>query len=117
MSVFQPSLFEQSTRVKTAQEAKIPYPTETISRLGGGFLQGSLLAGGQHAADQKFCLEALNQHKKIFGEAPITFGFDRGGYSASNIKKAKKIGVKNVGIAPTGKTPWSVSGTTAHVYV
>lgn len=82
-----------------------------ISRLGGGFLQGFLLAGGQHAADQKFCLEALNQHQKIFGKAPTTFGFDRGGYSASNIKKAKKLGVINVGIAPTGKTPWVVSET------
>ena len=82
-----------------------------ISRLGGGFLQGFLLAGGQHAADQKFCLEALNQHQKIFGKAPTTFGFDRGGSSASNIKKAKKLGVINVGIAPTGKTPWVVSET------
>ena len=82
-----------------------------ISRLGGGFLQGFLLAGGQHAADQKFCLEALNQHQKIFGKAPTTFGFDRGGYSAANIKKAKQLGVKNVGIAPTGKTPWVVSET------
>ena len=82
-----------------------------ISRLGGGFLQGFLLAGGQHAADQKFCLEALNQHQKIFGKAPTTFGFDRGGYSAANIKKAKKLGVKNVGIAPTGRTPWVVSET------
>ena len=82
-----------------------------ISRLGGGFLQGFLLAGGQHAADQKFCLEALNQHPKFFGKAPTTFGFDRGGYSAANIKKAKKLGVKNVGIAPTGKTPWVVSET------
>lgn len=80
-----------------------------ISRLGGGFLQGFLLAGGQHAADQRFCLEALKQHQKIFGKAPTTFGFDRGGYSAANIKKAKKLGVKNVGIAPTGKTPWAVS--------
>ena len=82
-----------------------------ISRLGGGFLQGFLLAGGQHAADQKFCLEALNQHQKIFGKAPTTFGFDRGGYSAANIKKAKQLGVKNVGIAPTGRTPWVVSET------
>jgi hypothetical protein len=82
-----------------------------ISRLGGGFLQGFLLAGGQHAADQKFCLEALKQHQKIFGKAPTTFGFDRGGYSAANIKKAKQLGVKNVGIAPTGKTSWVVSET------
>ena len=37
------------------------------------------------------------------------FGFDRGGYSASNFKKAKNLGMWHVGIAPTDKTPWTVS--------
>ena len=82
-----------------------------ISRIGGGFLQGFLLSGGGHASDQKFCLEAIKYHQRSFGKAPKTFGFDRGGYSAANIKKAKKLGVKNVGIAPTGKTAWAVSET------
>lgn len=82
-----------------------------ISRVGGGFLQGFLLSGGRHASDQKFCLEAIKHHQQTFGEVPKTFGFDRGGYSTANIKKAKKLGVKNVGIAPTGKTAWAVSDT------
>lgn len=40
---------------------------------------------------------------------PDDYGYDRGGYSTSNIKKIKKQGVKNVGIAPAGKAQWAVS--------
>jgi len=82
-----------------------------ISRIGGGFLHGFLLGDGEHASDKQFCMESLKQHQRIFHDVPKKFGFDRGGYSASNIKNAKKMGVKHVGIAPTGKTPWAVSET------
>jgi hypothetical protein len=74
-----------------------------------GFVLGFLINNGINASDQKFCLQSIKEHRALFGEAPKTFGFDRGGHSKSNIKKAKKLGVKNVGIAPTGKTKWSVS--------
>lgn len=80
-----------------------------INRIGGGFLQGFLLAGGKHASDQKFCIEAIRQHQKSFGKPPEVFGFDRGGYSKTNVKKARKLGVKHVGIAPKGKASWAVS--------
>ncbi len=82
-----------------------------ISRIGGGFLQGFLMGDGEHASDKQFCMEAIRQHQRLFQEIPKKFGFDRGGYSAMNVKNAKKIGVKHVGIAPTGKTPWAVSET------
>lgn len=82
-----------------------------INRIGGGFLQGFLMGDGEHASDKVFCLEAIKQHQRLFQKSPRKFGFDRGGYSASNIKSAKKMGVKHVGIAPTGKNPWSVSAT------
>ncbi len=74
-----------------------------------GFVLGFLIQNGINASDQKFCLQSIKEHIALFGEAPKTFGFDRGGYSKANLKKAKKLGLKNVGIAPTGKTPWSVS--------
>lgn len=77
-----------------------------INRIGNGFLQGFLMSG--NVADQKFCLEAVKYHQAVFGRAPETFGFDRGGYSKSNMKKIKKLGVKNVGIAPKGKASWLV---------
>ena len=80
-----------------------------ISRIGGGFLQGFLLNGGKSASDQRFCLEAIKVHQAVFGSAPKVYGFDRGGYSQANIKKAKKLGVKHVGIAPKGKAAWAVS--------
>lgn len=73
-----------------------------------GYVLGFLMGNGINASDQKFCLQAIKEHIALFGEAPRTFGFDRGGYSKTNIKKAKKLGIKNVGIAPTGKAKWDV---------
>lgn len=74
-----------------------------------GFVMGFLINNGVNASDQKFCIESIREHIQVFGKAPKTFGFDRGGYSKVNIHRAKKLGVKNVGIAPTGKAKWSVS--------
>ena len=74
-----------------------------------GFVLGFLINNGINASDQKFCMQSIKEHIALFGEAPKTFGFDRGGYSRTNIKKAQKLGVKNVGIAPTGKAKWAVS--------
>lgn len=79
-----------------------------ISRI-DGFVSGFLIDKGVHASDQKFCIESIKEHILIFGKAPEKFGFDRGGHSNINIKRAINLGVKHVGIAPTGKTSWSVS--------
>jgi len=73
-----------------------------------GFVLGFLI-NGANASDQKFCIESIREHIQLFGKAPKTFGFDRGGYSKANLQRAKRLGVKHVGIAPTGKTKWSVS--------
>jgi hypothetical protein len=74
-----------------------------------GFVAAFLINDGGNASDKKFCLQSIKEHIELFESAPETFGFDRGGYSAANIKKAKNLGVKNVGIAPAGKAAWSVS--------
>ena len=74
-----------------------------------GFVLGFLINNGVNASDQKFCLQSIKEHIALFDLPPKTFGFDRGGHSKANIKKAKNLGVKNVGIAPNGKTKWSVS--------
>jgi hypothetical protein len=86
-----------------------------ISRIGGGFVQGFLINGGAHYSDKRFCMEALLIHKAIFGKSPRTYGYDSGGHSKSNIKKAKQMGVQNVGIAPSGKTAWAVSKKMAEI--
>lgn len=78
-----------------------------INRIGSGFLHGFLL-GGRNPADIRFCIEAIKQHQAVFGRAPEVYGFDRGGYCPSNMRKAKELGVKHVGIAPKGQAPWSV---------
>lgn len=74
-----------------------------------GFLQGFLVNGGKHYSDQRFCRESVNVHQQTFGVVPRVFGFDRGGYSDANIRRLQKKGVKHVGVAPKGKTPWAVS--------
>lgn len=79
-----------------------------INRIAGGFLQGFLMKNEAHCSDKKFCIEAVKKHIETFGHIPDTFGFDRGGYSKANIKQLKKMKVKNIGVAPTGKAPWSV---------
>lgn len=80
-----------------------------------GFALGFLINNGVHASDQKFCIDAIKEHISLFGVPPKTYGFDRGGYSKANLKKAKNLGVKHVGIAPTGKANWEVSEARAEV--
>lgn len=65
--------------------------------------------GGRHRTDPAFCLQAIREHIALFGKPPRVFGFDRGGDCFANVKRAKKLGVKHVGIAPKGKKDWSVS--------
>jgi hypothetical protein len=79
-----------------------------ISRIGCGFVQGFLLSG-RNPSDRRFCIEAIKQHQAVFGQAPKVYGFDRGGFSGRNVRAAKKLGVKHVGIAPMGKAAWAVS--------
>jgi hypothetical protein len=79
-----------------------------VSRI-DGFVLGFLIDNGVHASDQKFCIQAIKEHISLFDESPEKFGFDRGGHSPVNIKRAKKLGVKHVGIAPKGKAKWDVS--------
>ena len=65
-----------------------------ISRI-DGFAMGFVMNNIANLSDKKFCIDAIQKHIEIFGTAPTTYGFDRGGHSAANIKKAKKLGVKN----------------------
>lgn len=84
-----------------------------INRIGGGFVQGFTLADYKHASDLKFCQRAWQLHEETFGKVPGIFGFDRGGYSKANVKRAKKAGIKHVGIAPKGRAKWSVGAKRA----
>ena len=82
-----------------------------VNRIKSGFVMGFLINGGKHLSDKRFCMEAIKIHKNQFQETPKIFGFDRGGYSRRNVARAKKAGIKHVGISPRGKDEWAVSDT------
>jgi len=81
-----------------------------IRRVGGGYLLATLAHNRKELQDTKYALRAVNEHIALFGSAPRSYAYDRGGYSVENVCALKKLGVKEVGLAPRGGTPWSVSG-------
>jgi len=81
-----------------------------ITRLSGGYLLATLAQDRHELQDTKFAVRAVKDHIALFGEAPLAYAYDRGGYSAQNVSHLKKLGVKEVGLAPRGRTQWSVSG-------
>jgi len=81
-----------------------------ITRLTGGYLLATLAQDRHELQDTKFALRAVKDHIALFGKAPLAYAYDRGGYSAENVSALKKLGVKEVGLAPRGRTQWSVSG-------
>jgi len=81
-----------------------------ITRLRGGYLLATLAKDRRELLDGKFALRAVSDHMRLFGKAPRAYGYDRGGYSAENVTALKKLGVKEVGLAPRGRTSWAVSG-------
>jgi molybdopterin converting factor small subunit len=81
-----------------------------ITRLSGGYLLATLAQDRQELQDTRFAVRAVKDHIALFGETPLAYAYDRGGYSAQNVSALKKLGVKDVGLAPRGRTQWSVSG-------
>ena len=81
-----------------------------ITRLAGGYLLATLAQDRRELVDTKFALRAVKDHIALFGQAPQAYAYDRGGYSAKNVSALKRLGVKDVGLAPRGRTQWSVNG-------
>lgn len=54
-------------------------------------------------------VKAVQEHIALFGKPPKEFGYDRGGWSKIHMEKIKKLGVKQVAVAPKGKAKWNVS--------
>jgi hypothetical protein len=46
------------------------------------------------------------------GKAPVSYAYDRGGWSRQNVADLRTLGVRNVGLAPKGRARWAVSGKT-----
>ncbi len=61
-----------------------------INRVDGSVM-GFLIDSGINASDQRFCIEGIKEHIAVFGQAPKTFGFDRGGYSKAKCAVSEKL--------------------------
>jgi hypothetical protein len=82
-----------------------------VSRLRGGFVLLRMAQERLELQDKRFAVLAVRDHASLFGSVPLAYAYDRGGYSAKNVTELKDLGVRDVGLAPTGKTGWSVSGS------
>ena len=80
-----------------------------FTRLRGGFLLARLALNRRELQDTRYAVEAVKDHKALFGKAPRAYAYDRGGYSAKNVAALEEIGVKEVGLAPQGRVQWAVS--------
>jgi hypothetical protein len=80
-----------------------------ISRLGGGYLFGTLIAA--NADERQMPLKALSGYRAIFGQeaTPELVVYDRGGDATATRNRLTAEKVKYVGIQPRGQRPWSVA--------
>lgn len=79
-----------------------------FTRLRGGFITATLARSRNELVDARFVGRAVDDHIAIFGKAPESFAYDRGGYSKKNVALLKAKGVKHVGLAPRGQAEWEV---------
>jgi hypothetical protein len=80
-----------------------------ISRLGGGYVFGQRITA--NADERQMPLKALAGYRAIFGPkaTPELVVYDRGGDSTPTRQRLALEGVRDVGIQPKGKRPWSVA--------
>ncbi len=81
-----------------------------ISRLGGGYLLGTMGRTRKQCDDSKYVVQSVEDHRTLFGTVPSSYAYDRGGYSKENVTKLRELGVRNIGLAPRGRAEWPVKG-------
>jgi len=81
-----------------------------ITRLKGGFVLATLAGAKKDFTDTTFAVAAVEQIATLFGKAPRSYAYDRGGYSEKNVERLRELGVRDVGLAPRGRTRWQVEG-------
>ena len=79
-----------------------------ITRLHGGYLLATVSQDRHELLDTRFVQKAVEDLIAVFGKAPREFTYDRGGYSTKNLRGLKALGVREVALAPRGRTPWPV---------
>ena len=87
-------------------EFGLPY---LLSRLGGGYIFGTVIRGG--VDESKMPLQALAGYRAIFGAhaTPTLMVYDRGGYATATLRALAHEGVKEIGIQPKGHGAWHVA--------
>ncbi len=87
-------------------EFGLPY---VLSRLGGGYVFGTLIRGV--VDESKMPLQALAGYRAIFGAqaTPALVVYDRGGYATATLRALANEGVKEIGIQPKGHGAWHVA--------
>ena len=80
-----------------------------FTRLRGGFLLARLASSKKELWDSRFAVAAVEDHISLFGKAPTAYAYDRGGYSQNNVAAIQELGVKDVGLAPKGRSEWAVT--------
>jgi hypothetical protein len=87
-------------------EFGLPY---LLSRLGGGYVCGTLIRGV--VDESKMPLQALATYREIFGAqaTPALVVYDRGGYATATVRALANEGVQAMGIQPKGHGAWHVA--------
>lgn len=80
-----------------------------IRRLRGGYVLATMARDKRELQDVRFAVSAVDEHIAQFGKPPRSYAYDRGGYSRDNITELRRKGVRNIGLAPRGRTEWQVS--------
>jgi hypothetical protein len=83
-----------------------------ITRLKGGFVLATVAGDKAELHDSRFAVRAVEDLAALFGKAPRSYAYDRGGYSGANVEQLRKLGVRDVGLAPQGRAAWRVDGKT-----
>jgi hypothetical protein len=87
-------------------EFGVPY---LLSRLGGGYIFGTLIRG--IVDESTMPLQALAGYRAIFGPhaTPELLVYDRGGDATATLKALAHEGVTQIGIQPKGQRAWHVA--------
>jgi hypothetical protein len=88
-----------------------------IARLKNGFVLGTSSRNLESDSDQYFATAAVCHLKLLFGKAPVSYAYDRGGWSLENVADLRTLGVRDVGVAPRGRARWAVSGSAKETLV
>jgi len=81
-----------------------------ITRLRGGFVLATMAGMKTDVTDASYAVRAVEDLASLLGKAPRAYAYDRGGYSTENVKRLRKLGVRDIGLAPRGRAPWEVVG-------